>query len=134
MSRKFFAFNCGVAAALIALVVPANAHHSLTAEFDTSRTVEISGTITEMKWTNPHAWLYVDVEDTNGLMQNYAVEFGSPNQLYRRGWHKGDLPQGATIKVVGYPPRDNSLRVSATDVTLPDGRTLFGGTRQAEQN
>jgi Family of unknown function (DUF6152) len=133
MSRKLVFLNVAAAATLLASVVPASAHHSLTAEFDTSRTVEISGTITSMKWTNPHAWLYVDVKADNGQVQNYAVEFASPNQLYRRGWHKEDLPTGAVVTVAGYPPRDNSARVSATDVKLPDGRTLFAGVRKGEQ-
>jgi Family of unknown function (DUF6152) len=133
MSRKLLVMNLMAAAALLASAAPASAHHSLTAEFDTSRTVEISGTITSMKWTNPHAWLYVDVEDADGRMQNYAVEFASPNQLFRRHWHKEDLPVGARVSVTGYPPRDNSARVSATDVKLPDGRTLFAGVRKGEQ-
>jgi hypothetical protein len=130
MSRKLFFLNLTAAAAVISALGTARAHHSLAAEFDVDKKVEISGTITEMKWTNPHAWLYVDVTDAAGQTQNWAVEFGSPNQLYRRGWSKQDLPAGASVTVVGYAPRDNSQRVSATDVTLPDGRTLFAGTRQ----
>ena len=133
MSRKLFVLKLAVISAFLASAVPASAHHSLTAEFDTSRTVEISGTITAMKWSNPHAWLYVDVVNTDGQTVSYAVEFASPNQLYRRGWSKADLPNGATVTVSGYPPRDNSLRVSATDVKLPDGRTLFAGVRKGEQ-
>lgn len=133
MSRKLSVLNLSVAAVLWAAAIPASAHHSLTAEFDTSRTVEISGKITDMRWSNPHAWLYVDVAGPDGKVINYAVEFASPNQLYRRHWQKSDLPVGATVKVVGYPPRDNSERVSATDVTLPDGRTLFAGVRKGER-
>jgi hypothetical protein len=129
MSRKLLVLNVAVAAAVLGAMVPVRAHHSLTAEFDTSRKVEITGTVTEMRWSNPHAWLHVDVTDANGQTQNYAVEFGTPNQLYRRGWTKADLPAGAVLTIVGYPPRDNSPRVSALDVTLPDGRTLFAGTR-----
>ncbi len=132
MSRKQFVLGLTAAAAVIVALSPARAHHSLAAEFDVDKKVEVSGTITEMKWTNPHAWLYVDVTDAAGQTQNWAVEFGSPNQLYRRGWSKEDLPAGAAVTVVGYAPRDNSQRVSATDVTLPDGRTLFAGTRQED--
>ena len=53
-----------------ALIGPrASAHHSLTVEFDISRMVTVSGVITEMKWTNPHAWLYIDVKDEKGIMR-----------------------------------------------------------------
>jgi hypothetical protein len=132
MSRNSLVLGIVLAAALFASVASVRAHHSLAAEFDVDKKIEISGTIAEMKWTNPHAWLYVNVKDAAGQTQNWAVEFGSPNQLYRRGWSKEDLPAGASVTVVGYAPRDNSQRVSATDVTLPDGRTLFAGTRQED--
>jgi hypothetical protein len=114
--------------ALIAPGGPALAHHSLTAEFDTDRTVTMTGTITEMKWSNPHAWLYINVKDEKGQTQNWAVEFATPNQLYRRGWTREDLPAGAVVTVNGYPSRDKALRISSIDVKLPDGRTLFAGT------
>jgi hypothetical protein len=119
----------GAALAIVAGVVSmASAHHSLTVEFDISRTVTLTGTITEMKWTNPHGWLYIDVKDEQGEVRNWAVEFASPNSLYRRGWRQTDLPPRGTITVTGYPSRDNSRTISSTDVKLPDGRTLFGGT------
>ena len=113
---------------LLTWAVPALAHHSLTAEFDTDRTVSLTGTITEMKWTNPHAWLYINVKDAKGQIQNWAIEFATPNQLYRRGWAREDLPAGAVVSVNGYPSRDKGLRISSIDVKLPDGRTLFAGT------
>jgi hypothetical protein len=115
-------------AVLLASGATAVAHHSLTAEFDTDRTVSLTGTITEMKWTNPHAWLYIDVKDDTGQVRNWAVEFATPNQLYRRGWTREDLPAGAVVSVNGYPSRDKALRISSLDVKLPDGRTLFAGT------
>jgi len=118
------------AAAVLWLVLPvaaASAHHSLSVEFDTDKTVSLTGSITEMKWSNPHGWLYIDVKDAKGEIQKWAVEFASPNQLYRRGWRREDLPVNAVVVVNGYPSRDNSARISATDVKLPDGRTLFAG-------
>ena len=123
--QLFAAFALG---ALLASAVPALAHHSLTAEFDTDRTVQLSGTITEMKWTNPHAWLYINVKDAKGQVKNWAIEFATPNQLYRRGWSREDLPAGAAVNVTGYPSRDKGRRINAIDVKLPDGRTLFAGS------
>ena len=115
-------------AALLTSAMPAVAHHSLTAEFDTDRTLTLTGTITEMKWTNPHAWLYVNVKNEKGQVENWAIEFATPNQLYRRGWAREDLPSGGVVTVNGYPSRDKALRISSIDVKLPDGRTLFSGT------
>lgn len=115
------------ALAVSVLAAGASAHHSLTVEFDISRTVTMTGVITSMKWTNPHAWLYVDVKDEKGLVRNWAIEFASPNGLYRRGWRQTDLPPTNTVTVTGYPSLDKSPRISATDVKLPDGRTLFAG-------
>ena len=119
-----------VALALLVLglaAIPARAHHSLSVEFDTDKTVTLTGTITEMRWSNPHGWLYINVKDAKGEIQKWAVEFASPNQLYRRGWRREDLPASALVVVNGYPSRDNAPRISATDVKLPDGRTLFAG-------
>ena len=117
-----------VVLAVVAGAASVYAHHSLTVEFDITKTVTISGVITEMKWTNPHAWLYIDVKDEKGQTQNWAVEFASPNSLYRRGWRQTDLPPKSAITITGYPSRDNSRTMTSTDVKLPDGRTLFGGT------
>jgi hypothetical protein len=105
-----------------------SAHHSLAAEYDVEKTVTITGVISEMKWSNPHSWLTVDVKDEKGQMNKWAVEFGSPNSLYRRGWRRDDLPNGLTVTVTAYPNRDKSRTVNAIDVKLPDGRTLFAGT------
>ncbi len=124
-SPFFRAFALG---ALLASAAPALAHHSLTAEFDTDRTVQLAGTITEMRWTNPHAWLYINVKDAKGQVENWAIEFATPNQLYRRGWSREDLPAGASVNVTGYPSRDKGRRINAIDVKLPDGRTLFAGS------
>ena len=80
--------RCRFAVLLMWLVLPvatASAHHSLSVEFDTDKTVTLTGSITEMKWSNPHGWLYIDVKDAKGEIQKWAVEFASPNQLYRRG-------------------------------------------------
>ncbi|MGE3839951.1 MAG: DUF6152 family protein [Vicinamibacterales bacterium] len=116
-----------VAGALTQVEGPLRAHHSLAAEFDTSTTVTISGLITDMKWTNPHAWLHVDVRDAKGTVTKWAVEFGSPNSLYRRGWRRTDLPPKVPVTITGYPNRDKSPTIAAIDVKLPDGRTLFAG-------
>jgi hypothetical protein len=107
----------------------ASAHHSLSTEFDIKKTVTLTGTVTKMEWTNPHSWLHVDVKNAQGKIEPWNIEFGSPNALYRRGWHRTDLPANAVVTVTGYASKDGSRTISAADVKLPDGRTLFAGTR-----
>jgi hypothetical protein len=116
-----------VAFVLISCAIPAFAHHSLAAGFDVNKMVTLSGTITEMKWTNPHSWLSIDVKNEGGQVEKWAIEFGSTNSLLRNGWRRDDLPVGVTVTVTGYVARDGSKQISATGVKLPDGRTLFAG-------
>ena len=59
------------------------AHHSFAAQFDRDRPVKLSGTVTEMKWANPHAWIYIDVEDADGQVVNWALETRGANNLIR---------------------------------------------------
>jgi hypothetical protein len=117
----------GVAALLLA-TVPLDAHHSFAAEFDDKKPITLVGTITKMAWTNPHSWLYIDVKDAQGNIVPWNIEFGSPNALYRRGWRRTDLPVGAVVTIQGYLAKDGSRTVNATDVKLPDGKTLFAGS------
>ena len=113
---------------MLSPVVPITAHHSLAAEFDVTRMVTVTGAITNMRWTNPHSWLHVDVKNARGQVEKWEIEFSSPNSLYRRGWRRTDLPPKSIVTVVGYPSRDKTAKVlSASDVKLPDGRTLFAG-------
>lgn len=112
--------------------ISANAHHSVALQFDMSKEIEIEGTVVSMEWRNPHAWLQVEVESEDGEQQIWQVEFGSANALYRRGWRQDDLPVGIEVTVHGLPARDGSNTIGAEDVTLPDGRRLFAGSRQRE--
>ena len=107
---------------------PVAGHHSLAAEFDVTRMITVTGTITNMRWTNPHSWLHVDVKNARGQVEKWEIEFASPNSLYRRGWRRTDLPPKSTVTVVGYPSLDKTAKVmTASDVKLADGRTLFAG-------
>jgi hypothetical protein len=113
---------------------PARAHHSLAAGFDINKILTLSGAITEMKWTNPHSWLSIDVRDEGtGQIQKWAIEFGSSNALLRNGWRHDDLPVGVTVIVIGYAARDGSKQISAMSVKLPDGRMLFAGMAPADK-
>ena len=105
-----------------------SAHHSFAAEYDGNKPITVSGSITKMLWSNPHAWIYVDVKGTDGKMVNWAFETGGANALYRRGWKKEDLPVGETVMIDGFLARDGSHHVNATNIKLPGGRQLFAGS------
>ncbi len=111
--------------AMLASIAPVQAHHSLVGEFDTSISFELTGTITDVEWTNPHIWLYMDVTDENGEVAPWQCEMGSPNQLIRLGWRKQDLPPGTVIIAQANPARDGSNTCSTRVITLEDGTPVF---------
>ena len=104
------------------------AHHSFAAEYDGNKPITLSGTLMKMLWSNPHAWIYVDVKSADGKVASWAFETGGANALYRRGWKKTDLPVGVVVTIDGYLARDGSRAVNATNIKLPDGRQLFAGS------
>jgi hypothetical protein len=113
---------------LVMAVVPAWAHHAFAAEFDAKKEIKFNATVTSMEWTNPHVWIHVDVKQPNGTVEKWAIEAGTPNVLYRRGFTKQSLLPGTQIVVDGYRAKDGSHRANGRDLTLPDGRTLFLGS------
>jgi len=118
-----------IAAALAACsVLPVAAHHSFSAEFDSERPIRLEGKVTDMRWANPHAWIYLDVETDDGTVVNWALEMQSANGLIRRGWRREDLPAGTVLRVEGWQARNGSPTANISAVTFEDGRRLFAGT------
>lgn len=123
MSKTLFV----AVAALLLMTMSSSAHHAFAAEYDENKRVTVSGTVTSFKWTNPHAWLYVDGTDESGKVASWSFEMGSPNGLVRRGWRSTELKKGDQVTVEGYVAKDGGNVANARNVTLPDGRRLFGG-------
>ncbi len=117
-----------VAVAFLCLsATTAYAHHSFAAEYDGNKPVTLHGKVSGMSWSNPHSWLEIEVKSSEGAIQNWRCEFGSPNQLYRKGVKKSDLPVGAEVTVNGFLAKDGTTTMNAATVTLSDGRQLFAG-------
>jgi hypothetical protein len=122
--------------ALVALLaVPLTAHHSVSAEFDTTKPISFTGTIKKVEWTNPHIYTQIESKGPDGKVIIYRVEGGAPNSLYRQGWRKDSLKVGETVSVSGIrAKRADSMNVGQATITTADGRRMFagGGAQQRE--
>ena len=125
----------GLATAVIAITLLAGtafAHHSFSAEYDRSKAVKLVGKVTLVKFANPHAWIYIDVE-TSGKTVNWALESGSGNSLIRRGWRKEDLAVGTVLHVDGWQARNGSPTANVSSITFANGKRLFSGAPETQQ-
>ena len=103
---------------------PALAHHSGAAEFDSTKKIDLTGVVTKVEWTNPHAHFYMDVKDPSGNVANWNLELASPNVLIRNGWSRNSVKQGDKVSITGFQAKDNSKVGSASTIVFPDGHKL----------
>jgi hypothetical protein len=128
MRTKLTIAVCITGLAMSGWTSSASAHHAFAAEFDANKPVSFTGKITKMEWVNPHCWLHIEVKGTDGTVVNWAIEAGTPNVLFRRGFTKDTLQPGIEVVVDGYQSKDGSRRANGRDLTLSDGRKLFLGS------
>jgi len=117
------AASAALVAGMAVLAGPASAHHSFSM-FDMNKTVAVTGTVTEFRWTNPHAWLHLDVPGAGGATDAWAVEMTSPNNLVKTGWRRSSLKLGDKVKVNLHPLVNGKKGGSLANVTLANGQTL----------
>jgi len=119
--------------ALVTLLLPMAvlSHHSFSAEFDVGRAVNITGAITNVEWTNPHAWLHLAVEDEQGNVQQWAVEMLGVNAIVRSGMTPQTVKEGDVLTITGFGSRDGTNTANASSVTRTEtGETLWSSARE----
>ena len=127
-SSAIAAFAAGVVLLAAAGTVPVAAHHSFAAEFDSSKTITVTGEVIRLEWTNPHARVTVAGKDENGVNKNWDFELGPPTTLMRRGWNRNSLKPGNIVTVEGFRSKDEPSTANARSVKLSDGRQVFAGS------
>jgi hypothetical protein len=116
--------SLGSLVALVAAATPAFAHHS-TASFDFEKTIEITGTVKDFQWTNPHSWTNVEVLSNGNTVDVYGLEGMSPNYLARNGWTKRTLNPGDKITFQVHPLKDGRKGGFMVSAKLADGTLLY---------
>lgn len=111
-------FAGAVGAAWLLTAASASAHHSFAAEFDINRPVKLTGTVTKLEWTNPHAWVFVDAKDDKGNAESWAIELVGINDLLRLGWGRNKVKTGDVINVDGFGAKNGTNTVNAASVSL----------------
>jgi Family of unknown function (DUF6152) len=114
----------GIAGIVVATsAIPAIAHHSF-AMFDGEKVITLEGTLKDFQWTNPHSWILMMANDTEGKPVQWAIEMGGPAGLARQGWRPKTLTPGMQIRAVIHPLRDGAAGGQFMAVTLPDGKQM----------
>jgi hypothetical protein len=126
---KILSCSLGLFAGVILLMTaPIQAHHSIPAFWDEAKSIEISGTVKQMKIVNPHSELRVEVTAADGSKETWVGVAGLATQMIKAGWTNDTLKAGTPIKVEGAPPKKIGAKgILVRKITLPDGRVLTSG-------
>ena len=118
-------FTVPVLLAMALSTANASAHHAFAQEFSVELPLELTGTVTKVELINPHSWIHIAVTNADGVEENWMIEGGSPNSLFRQGITRDTIPVGAVLKVFGYQARDRSNKAVGRDISFADGTPLF---------
>lgn len=127
--RKHLVIALTVAGGLLLASVTFVAHHSISAEFDTSKRVTFTGTVKKIDWMNPHIYTHVEVKEPDGKVTTYKVEGGAPNSLFRQGIRPDSLKPGTVVTCTNCSrsKSPDSMNVNGR-LTLADGRPALSAT------
>jgi len=120
-------FALAMAVGLLWTALPASAHHSFAAEYDSSQVLTLKGTISKVEWTNPHIYIYLDVKDADGKVTTWALEGYPPNTLKRTGFSKDTLKVGDEVTITAYKSKDGTNTGAGREITFADGTKKFAG-------
>jgi hypothetical protein len=118
--------------AFAAIAFPVVAHHGFQAEYDGSKIIYITGTLTKVDWSNPHIYVHVDAKDDRGKVTSWMFEGSATTLVERNGTHRSDLVSniGKSVTVRATPGRNVPTRGAAETIKLADGRELIVGGRR----
>jgi hypothetical protein len=119
---------------LISFASSAFAHHSFRAQYDATKPIEITGYVTKVEWTNPHVYIFVDIENAEGKIENWGFELGPPHALQNNGWKKNTLEIGAEVEVSGTLARDGTHNANARSVKLAGSDVRLGAASSEQLN
>ena len=128
MRNMWFQRFLGFLAFLFGAVAAVSAHHSATM-FDNTRVKEVSGTVKEFQWKNPHVWIQLDVPN-GGRQEEWSIEGGSPNSLSRNGWRPSTFAPGKNVSIKLNPMKDGSTGGQFIGAKFADGTTLGNWDRE----
>jgi hypothetical protein len=124
MSNRLAVVSVIAVLLLLSLAGAAYAHHGFQSWFDMSRSVTVKGTVTAFDWTNPHAYIYLDVKDEKGTVVKWSAELGAVGMLSRAGWKKDTVKPGDEITMTGNPGKDGKPIMHLDKVVLANGQEL----------
>jgi len=112
------------AATLLALPAAAGAHHSFAAFFDPAKSVTVTGTVTEFRFTNPHGMIALEVKKPGGAVEQWRAETNAPVVLVQRGWNRDSIKPGMVVTVEGWPSRDGRNYLRMRGVKDANGKSI----------
>ncbi len=134
-SNGLITLAAAVVTSVCILTAPVIAHHASAPFYDSTKRVEIEGSVTRFVFRNPHAFLYLDVVDETGTTVEWQIELGAPVGLRRVGWTPDSLPIGMIVKASGQPSRaEGSRGLCCVRMTRQDGSPVLSGGRVEERD
>jgi len=112
---------------LLLAEMPAVAHHSFAAEYDSNNLITLTGVITKVEWTNPHMYIHMDVKGPDGKVVNWSLEGYPPNTLKRTGFTRDLLKEGDKVTMTAYKAKDGTNTGAGREITFADGSKKFAG-------